>query len=99
MRWRRGMGGGGGGGGGVGGKEGAEGEMVAIDAGGRYVAPGFIDLHVHGGGGYDFMDGTVEAFLGVAALHARYGVTAMLPTTLTCSLEKLFRILDVYREV
>jgi N-acetylglucosamine-6-phosphate deacetylase len=71
-------------------------EAVVIDAGGRYVAPGFIDLHVHGGGGYDFMDGTVEAFVGVAALHARYGTTAMLPTTLTCPLEKLFQILDIY---
>ncbi len=60
------------------------------------MAPGFIDLHVHGGGGYDFMDGTVEAFVGVAALHARYGTTAMLPTTLTCSVEKLFQILDIY---
>src|ERR1700677_4148195 len=63
----------------VGGSE----EAVEIDAGGRYVAPGLIDIHVHGGGGYDFMDGTVEAFLGVAALHARYGTTAMLPTTMT----------------
>jgi N-acetylglucosamine-6-phosphate deacetylase len=74
----------------------AVGEAVVVDAGGRYVAPGFIDLHVHGGGGYDFMDGTVEAFVGVAALHARYGTTAMFPTTLTCPLEKLFQILDIY---
>jgi N-acetylglucosamine-6-phosphate deacetylase len=74
------------------------GEVVVIDAGGRYVAPGFIDIHVHGGGGHDFMDGTVEAFLGVAALHARYGTTAMLPTTLTCSNEKLNSILDIYPE-
>jgi N-acetylglucosamine-6-phosphate deacetylase len=71
---------------------------TVIDAGGRYVAPGFIDIHVHGGGGYDFMDGTVEAFLGVAALHARYGTTGMLPTTLTCPVEKLFKILEVYGE-
>ena len=79
----------------------AEGEVPearVIDAGGRYVAPGLIDLHVHGGGGHDFMDGTVEAFLGVAALHACNGTTAMLPTTLTCPLEKLYRILEVYRE-
>ena len=32
-----------------------------IDAAGNYVAPGFIDMHIHGGGGHDFMDGTVEA--------------------------------------
>jgi N-acetylglucosamine-6-phosphate deacetylase len=73
-------------------------EAFVIDAAGRYVAPGLIDIHVHGGGGYDFMDGTVEAFLGVAALHARYGTTAMLPTTMTCPIEKLYQILDVYPE-
>jgi N-acetylglucosamine-6-phosphate deacetylase len=84
---------------GVAGMESVEGvEVVEIDAGGRYVAPGLIDIHVHGGGGYDFMDGTVEAFLGVAALHARYGTTAMLPTTMTCPTEKLYSILAVYPE-
>jgi N-acetylglucosamine-6-phosphate deacetylase len=72
--------------------------VVRIDAGGRWVSPGFIDIHVHGGGGHDFMDGTVEAFLGVAETHARYGTTSMLPTTLTCSKETLFDLFDVYRE-
>jgi N-acetylglucosamine-6-phosphate deacetylase len=71
---------------------------IRIDAGGRWVAPGFIDIHVHGGGGHDFMDGTVEAFLGVAETHARYGTTAMLPTTLTCSRETLFELFEVYQE-
>ena len=71
---------------------------VEIDAGGRYIAPGFIDIHVHGGGGHDFMDGTVEAFLGVAETHARYGTTAMLPTTLTSEKEALFDLFGVYRE-
>src|ERR1700761_2786290 len=69
-----------------------------IDAGGRYVSPGFIDIHIHGGGGYDFMDGTVEAFLGVAETHARYGTTALLPTTLTSTNEELFRLFDAYAE-
>jgi N-acetylglucosamine-6-phosphate deacetylase len=77
---------------------GVGGVVETIDAGGRYVAPGFIDMHVHGGGGHDFMDGTVEAFVGVAALHARYGTTAMLPTTLTSSIERLHQILDIYSE-
>ena len=71
---------------------------VEIDAGGRYISAGFIDIHVHGGGGHDFMDGTVEAFLGVAQTHARYGTTAMLPTTLTSEKEALFDLFGVYRE-
>lgn len=69
---------------------------VEIDACGNYVSPGFIDIHVHGGGGYDFMDGHEKAFLEIAATHARYGTTSMLPTTLTSSKEELFHTLDVY---
>lgn len=71
---------------------------VVIDAAGKYVSPGFIDIHVHGGGGSDFMDGTVAAFLQVAVTHARYGTTALLPTTLTAEKEDLLHTLDVYRE-
>lgn len=69
---------------------------LAIDAKGQYVAPGFIDMHVHGGGGYDFMDGTETAFLQVAETHARFGTTAMLPTTLASTKEQLLNILAVY---
>lgn len=68
----------------------------AIDAAGGYIVPGFIDLHVHGGGGHDFMDGTEEAFLAIAAMHARHGTTAMVPTTLTAETETLLRTLDAY---
>jgi len=67
-----------------------------VDASGLYVSPGFIDIHVHGGGGFDFMDGTEEAYLEIAATHARYGTTAMLPTTLTSSQEELFNTIKVY---
>ena len=77
---------------------GASGARV-IDAEGRYVAPGFIDIHVHGGGGFDFMDGNESAFLGVAETHARYGTTSMLPTTLTGSGEELLDLLDTYERV
>jgi N-acetylglucosamine-6-phosphate deacetylase len=69
-----------------------------IDAAGNYVAPGFIDLHIHGGGGHDFMDGSVEAFLKIAETHAQYGTTAMVPTTLTAEKEDLLETLDFYEK-
>lgn len=67
-----------------------------IDAKGMYISPGFIDIHVHGGGGFDFMDGHATAFLTIAETHARYGTTAMLPTTLTSSKQDLLHTLDTY---
>ncbi len=72
-------------------------DITIIDAGGNYIAPGFIDLHVHGGGGSDFMDGTVDAFLKIAETHARFGTTALFPTTLTSEKEDLLHTLDIYR--
>jgi N-acetylglucosamine-6-phosphate deacetylase len=69
---------------------------VAIDAKGMYISPGFIDLHVHGGGGHDFMDNTVEAFLAIAETHARYGTTAMMPTTLSSEKADLLDTLATY---
>lgn len=71
-------------------------DAIEIDAKGDYIAPGFIDIHVHGGGGHDFMDGSEEAFLKIAETHARYGTTAMFPTTLTSEKEDLLHILEVY---
>ncbi len=71
---------------------------LVLDAGGRYISPGFIDIHVHGGGGYDFMDSTVEAFLEIAKTHARYGTTALFPTTLTGSAVDIVRTLKTYDE-
>ncbi|MFD2937445.1 N-acetylglucosamine-6-phosphate deacetylase [Spirosoma flavum] len=69
---------------------------TVLDAQGKFVAPGFVDIHVHGGGGYDFMDGTEEAFLKIAELHAQYGTTSLVPTTLTAEKEDLLHTLDVY---
>jgi len=73
-------------------------DAIEIDAKGNYISPGFIDIHVHGGGGYDFMDGSEEAFLKIAETHARYGTTAMLPTTLTSEKEGLLQTLALYEQ-
>jgi N-acetylglucosamine-6-phosphate deacetylase len=71
-------------------------DAIEIDAQGRYIAPGFIDIHVHGGGGYDFMDGSPTAFLKVAELHARYGTTSMTPTTLSSDKAGILQTLQAY---
>jgi len=69
---------------------------VHIDAGGKYLSPGFIDLHVHGGGGHDFMDNTETAFLAIAKTHAKYGTTSMMPTTLSCEHQDLMDTIKTY---
>lgn len=71
-------------------------DAIEIDAGGHYISPGFIDIHVHGGGGSDFMDGTENAFITIAELHARYGTTSMVPTTLTSDMSGILNTLRVY---
>jgi len=57
-----------------------------------YILPGFIDLHVHGGGGADVMDGG-NAIETMTRLHARYGTTSLLATTMTASHDELVTIL------
>lgn len=69
-----------------------------IDAKGKYISPGFIDIHVHGGGGHDFMDGSEEAFLKIAETHAQYGTTGLMPTTLTSELDELYNTLELYKQ-
>lgn len=71
---------------------------TVIDAQGLYVAPGFIDMHVHGGGGHDFMDNTVQAFHEIARLHTQYGTTALTPTTLSCEHKELIETIRTYEQ-
>jgi len=71
---------------------------TVIDARGQYLSPGFIDIHIHGGAGHDFMDNTVEAFLAIARLHAQHGTTSMTPTTLSSTQEHLLQTLDTYQQ-
>lgn len=69
-----------------------------INAKGKYVSPGFIDIHTHGGGGHDFMDATMEAYLGAVETHAKFGTTALLPTTLASTTDELIKTFEVYKE-
>jgi N-acetylglucosamine-6-phosphate deacetylase len=68
-------------------------EAAARGDGGPLLLPGFIDLHVHGAGGRDVMEGG-EAALQVAQAHARHGTTALLATTMTAPFEDLERALQ-----
>ncbi|HVS37169.1 MAG TPA: N-acetylglucosamine-6-phosphate deacetylase, partial [Gemmataceae bacterium] len=70
-----------------------------IDLHGAYLAPGFVDLHVHGGGGADFMDGTEVAFRTVCRAHARHGTTSLLPTTTVARHEQHLGFLGFCRRV
>ncbi|MEX2579806.1 MAG: amidohydrolase family protein [Verrucomicrobiales bacterium] len=70
-----------------------------VDAGGGYIAPGFVDLHVHGACGADFMDGTEEAVRRATTGHTRYGTTTIFPTTTTATPEHLDRMLDACEAV
>lgn len=58
---------------------------IVVDARGGMIAPGFVDIHVHGGDGADFMDGTVEAVRTAIRCHAKHGTTSLFPTTTTGS--------------
>ena len=70
-----------------------------IDAEGKYVTPGFIDIHTHGGGGYDFMDCSEEAFFKAARTHAEHGTTTLLPTLLSASTEEIFGALSIFEKI
>jgi N-acetylglucosamine-6-phosphate deacetylase len=70
-----------------------------IDLAGSYLAPGFVDLHVHGGAGADFMDGTEDAFRTVCRAHARHGTTSLLPTTTVARHDQHMAFLETSRRL
>lgn len=72
--------------------------MEVINAEGKFVSPGFIDLHIHGSGGKDAMDGDIEDIKVISNTIAKNGVTAFLPTTMTMDIATIYKALDTIRE-
>jgi N-acetylglucosamine-6-phosphate deacetylase len=70
-----------------------------VDLTGKYVCPGFIDLHVHGGLGADFMDGTCEAIELACRAHLAHGTTTIFPTTTTGSPQQILAMMGAARQV
>jgi N-acetylglucosamine-6-phosphate deacetylase len=68
-----------------------------MDLRGNYLAPGFVDVHVHGAVGRDTMEGTAEAFRAICDYHATGGSTSLLLTTATAPLPEIARVLEAIR--
>src|SRR5579864_669648 len=71
------------------------------DAGGLYLSPGFVDIHVHGGAGSDFMDAAAADIETVFRYHAAHGTTSLCPTTATAPLDEILaslEALELYRK-
>ena len=73
-------------------------ENEVIDLDGNYLAPGFIDLHVHGAVGRDTMEASDEAFRAICDFHASGGTTSLLLTTATAPLDNVATVLRVVRD-
>lgn len=74
-----------------------EGAQV-VDAKGLYLAPGFIDMHVHGGGGAGVMSCDPDEIVRMCEAHAKYGTTSIVPTTLAAPIPVLEKAVDAVRE-
>lgn len=73
--------------------------MEVIDAKGRYVSPGFIDIHKHGAYDYDFMDADNEKALELLKRLPETGVTSLYPTTMSMSFADVRRAMEAIREL
>ena len=69
-------------------------DSLIIDAEGGYISPGFIDIHVHGGAGADFMDGTMESVQTACRAHANHGTTTLFPTTTTGTQDQIMTMIE-----
>ena len=69
-----------------------------VDLAGDYLAPGFIDLHVHGAVGHDTMEASADAFRAICEFHASGGSTSLLLTTASAPLDAIVSVLDSVRD-
>ena len=69
-------------------------DVSRLDLGDNLIAPGYIDLHIHGSAGYDVMDDAPEALPAIERLLVRHGVTSYLPTTVTAAFDSTLRALE-----
>jgi N-acetylglucosamine-6-phosphate deacetylase len=69
-----------------------------IDAQNLYLAPGFIDLHIHGGRGFDFLDATAEGFAAAATFHLTGGTTSLCPTAATATYERFESVISQWQQ-
>lgn len=70
-----------------------------IDLQGNYLVPGFIDLHCHGGDGYEFIDATEESFLKACTIHAAHGTKVLYPTISATDFDTMYRVLETAEKV
>jgi N-acetylglucosamine-6-phosphate deacetylase len=68
--------------------------VSVFDLGNGVIAPGYVDLHLHGSAGYDVMDDTAEALPAIEQLLARHGVTSYFPTTVSAPMDTTLRALE-----
>ncbi|WP_274364269.1 N-acetylglucosamine-6-phosphate deacetylase [Paenibacillus thermotolerans] len=68
-------------------------DCEVIEGGDGFLVPGFIDVHVHGGYGHDFMEASAEAYEAITSFHGRNGTTRMLATTVTAPKEAIDAVL------
>jgi N-acetylglucosamine-6-phosphate deacetylase len=74
-----------------------DGKSYFLDYSNHYISPGFIDLHVHGALGRDFMDADMESFNIIAGHMARTGVTAFLATTLSAPFDSILKVIETVK--
>jgi len=75
----------------------AHGEHQVVNLKGKYLAPGFVDLHVHGALGRDTMEASAEAFRTICDFHASGGTTSLLLTTATAPINEIVKVLQAVR--